>query len=137
MKMCWILTVGLSLFFSLNCHAACSDTMTGQTAQFQVVISDDDCGYDQEMIRVWKFDDDGSIGGKPAILVPFSKECQTTETGFHCHRAGKTPLAGTTYKKTNDTNPRCAGVEIGTRLTCVSGCTKRAPRYFYISGYEC
>lgn len=142
MKIYWNLFVYGLLLFSVNCYAGCPDTLQGQSANYQVTISDNVCSYDVQMIQIWKFRFDKSgldlgIGEKPDILIPFSKECKFTETGFSCRHGGKTPLAGTTYKRTKDTNPFCPGEKIGERLTCTSGCTDKAPRYFYISPYEC
>jgi len=130
------------LLFSVNCYAGCPDTLQGQSANYQVTISDNGCSYDEEMIQIWKFrfnkfGEDLGTGEKPDILIPFSKECKFTETGFSCHRGGKTPLAGTAYKRTKDENPQCPGEEIGVRLTCINGCTKKAPKYFSIVRYEC
>jgi hypothetical protein len=73
----------------------------------------------------------------PREPVPFASQCKKSADGFSCRANGKTPLAGSTYRYTHDTNPSCEGRRPGTRLTCVEGCTAKIPKYFYITPWEC
>lgn len=113
--------------------AACSGTITGQSRHYSVLISDGSCEFQEEMIQVWK----DSTAPEPNQQAPFSKDCKWgKDGGLACRKSGKTVLAGTVYKMTRDTNPSCFGEAVGMRLTCVKGCA-RAPRYLYLSPYEC
>ena len=75
-------------FFSLNfCYAGCPDTLQGQSANYQVTISDNACSYDEEMIQVWKFkfnelgEDDG-LGEKPDILILSQRNAKLPKQDF-------------------------------------------------------
>lgn len=76
-------------------------------------------------------------GGVPRSPVPFSSQCMLNRSGMQCRPKGITPLAGSVYRYTTDTNPSCEGRRPGKRLTCVKGCSAEIPKYFYIHPWEC
>lgn len=125
----------LSIFlFSAIAHAGCSPTMSGESIKRAISISD--CDHPVMMISINDFSHttDGGVQREP---VPFVTQCKMSAAGFSCHSQGKTPLVGSTYRYTHDTNPSCEGRREGIRLTCVAGCTTEAPKYFYITPFEC
>ncbi len=91
----------------------------------------------REHTSVRRFDEVGGLANEPNVMVPFARYCRETASGFSCRRAKDNPLSGVTYRQTADTNPMCPGEERGSRLTCTKGCSKKVPRYLYVSPYEC
>ncbi len=124
-----IILLSMALCFSLSTYAGCTSGIEGRSENFMVRIPTYGCG--QEVIEVTKFEIDDIKNKESTMLTPFRKECKNSDTGFSCHKDGKTLLAGTTYKYTTDTNPKCPFEVVGKRLTCVSGCTKKTPKYLY------
>lgn len=125
----------LSIFlFPTVTYAGCSPTMSGESIKRTITISD--CDHPMMMILINDFSPT-TVGGVAREPVPFASLCKMSATGFSCRSKGKTPLAGSTYRYTHDTNPSCEGRREGIRLTCVRGCTTEAPKYFYITPYEC
>jgi hypothetical protein len=122
------------LLLPLTSQAGCSPTMSGESSKRSITISD--CDHPTMMILISDFSET-SDGGVPRDPVPFAAQCKKSAAGFSCRRHGKTPLAGSRYHYTHDTNPSCQGRRSGTRLTCVAGCAAGIPRYFYIAPWEC
>jgi hypothetical protein len=129
-------TLGLlaALFLHASAQAGCSNTLRGQNVKREIVISD--CDHPVMVILTADFSPTAD-GGVPRPPVPFSSQCTLSSSGMECRRKGSTPLAGSSYRYTNDTNPSCEGRRPGRRLTCVKGCSAEIPKYFYIQPWEC
>lgn len=115
-------------------NAGCSDTFSGESKKLQITISD--CDHRDMMILISNFSPT-TQGGVPREPISFATQCKMSSTGFSCHSKGKTPLAGSAYRYTQDTNPSCEGERAGVRLTCIKGCNTNIPKYFYIRPWEC
>ena len=115
-------------------HAGCSPTLQGQSEVREITISD--CSHAEMVILITDFSPTVQ-GGVPRKPLPLARHCVFTRSGLTCKRGGGSPLAGSTYRYTSDTNPTCEGERAGQRLTCVRGCSKQIPKYFYIEPWEC
>lgn len=123
-----------AFFVHAFAQAGCADTLRGQNLKREIVISD--CDHPVMMILTADFSLTAD-GGVPRPPVPFSSQCTLNSSGMECRRKGITPLAGSIFHYTNDTNPSCQGNRPGRRLTCVKGCSAEIPKYFYIQPWEC
>lgn len=54
-----------------------------------------------------------------------------------CAKSGKSPLAGTVYEIRPIRHSDCERGDPASRLTCVSGCSDRAPRVLTTGYWEC
>lgn len=120
--------------------AACSDTIVGQSEKYSIVISDEDCQFDIEMIQITEIEEgkvDPPDYTKALPVVPFAEECRKTKTQIICKAGGRTVLAGVTYEITEDASPSCPGESVGFRYTCIKGCKTGVPKYLEIRSYEC
>jgi hypothetical protein len=124
----------LLLFAPADVYAGCSPSLRGQSAKISIAISD--CDSAAMMIQIDDFAPTAD-GGVPRQAVPFTSQCVLSKSGLACHSRGSTPLAGSMYRYTNDTNPSCDGRRPGVRLTCTKGCRAVLPKYLYIEPYEC
>ena len=132
--------LGLAFIALLVCEtilAACPTNMEGNSKEFDIVIHQD-CGIRSE-IQVRKWDKKSK---EPTVLYQrafLDTECQFTKTEsmMLCRKNGKTILAGTGYKLTNDSSPQCPDASFGLRYTCIKGCTKSIPKYLSVNPYEC
>ena len=127
-----------ALFLAVpNAHAGCSETLHGTSYKYQIDISDNGCTYPEIMITSTQIDSNG-YSTKNMKPIPFASECKIQPwVSIECKADGKSPLAGTKYRSTNDTNPRCGGTKRGQRYTCIKGCENGAPPYLYWDPYEC
>ena len=123
-----------ALLMPLSAQAGCSPTLSGSSRERMITISD--CDHPAMMILTSDFSK-STDGGIPRQPVSFASQCKKTSTGFWCRRNGQTPLAGSAYRYTHDTNPTCEGQRAGIRLTCVKACTAKIPKYLYITPWEC
>ena len=119
------------LICTAGAHAGDSASITGSTHKFRISFHDPRGGAD-EFITVSNIDPE--VPSAP--MVSFSSQCVATARKIQCRRGGVTPLAGATYKVTNDGSPVCGGLW-EPRFTCVRGCTRDTPRYLQINPYEC
>ncbi|MGB7815742.1 MAG: hypothetical protein WBL28_05260 [Methylotenera sp.] len=110
------------------------DEIIGQSGEYQVRF-----GGEEDSMRVYRMTVDDLSYEKLVLTTKFEKECSMFKNGlgFTCSKAGSTPLAGATYRVTNDATPRCPGLLKEKRYTCVHGCKVSTPKYLSINPYEC
>ena len=134
-----LLALCLLVICAGDASAACSDTLRGNSSKFAITITDGGCEFEAVMIFAtpYKEVEGGLESLEPLPAVPFGAECEFAQgVAISCKAGGTSPLAGTRYEATEDTNPICGG-DRGLRYTCVEGCERGAPPYLYWEPYEC
>jgi len=124
----------LLLLLPTLAQANCSTTISGESAT--LVINITDCERERMEIEVNVYAP-GVDGGVAQPKVSLASQCRQDARGLRCRADGSTVLAGAVYRYTDDTNPTCEGRVPGRRLTCVSGCRARLPKYLYLRPYAC
>src|SRR4051794_8936212 len=97
-----LLILSILLLFPISSYAGCSDSLEGESKKLGIRISD--CDHSEMMILTRDFSRtvEGGVARKP---VPMAVECTLSKNELTCRKGGKTPLAGSTYRYTLDTNP--------------------------------
>ncbi len=129
-----VLAVAAGLF-SFPCLAGDSATLRGFSDQYSVEFQDPLADPDA-VIDIAEYVQDDFGYTKKLTSISFKAECKASKSEIRCQKNGKSPLAGSIYKRTLDGTPTCPG-QAEYRFTCVAGCTSTVPRYLSISPWEC
>lgn len=124
------------IMLSNICFAGGREEFDGQSETHRVII---DFDTSTPEMTITKSEDGYSEYTYLVSKTNFPDECTILESNgsIVCKPAGSTIMAGTTYARTLDATPLCAGKRVDYRYTCVKGCKKIVPMYFSIIPYEC
>ena len=130
----------LLFIFSGVSYAGCRQVANITTETLLIDISDGGCASEIRIFFATKnYKNEDFTNSKE---VPFSSECTLIKDGFKCHKNGKTPLAGATYKKImfgrSQHDGSCGAEggpsysEPGEKYICIKGCSKpTVPEFLY------
>ncbi len=121
----------VALFLPLNAYSGCTEILSHHGENMYISISDGGCGeLTVDFTNKFIFSDGGrKVDYKSVRSFPFDEECTIKSSDeiymeiLSCHAEGRTPLAGTTYKRKKKDN----------RYFCITGCREDIP---LVLGYE-